>query len=245
MPLLDWLLGPRKVILIVAEGNIYSWGGGNLRRAGGSGYVVALEEHESQIYEGSIGGINKFTTLRNQHIGEMIRESPPVKSLCSHNGTLFHAISDENTHEIRKTFSSELVASRPGRILTLESHNGHLYDAGDYGLFKTLTNQKLSDRPCVHLCSHGGTLYGCNYATIYDALSSDKRNKITMRNTIMVHALCSHDGELFDADQHGSIWHTLNDTKVLDSSAFAHVTKYHVKQVAVTDMLSSTTALLK
>ena len=61
----------------------------------------------------------------------------------------------------------------------------------------------------------------------------------------MVSALCSHQGELFDADQHGSLWHTLSDTKVLDSAAFARVTTYHVNQVNVTDMLSSTTTLLR
>jgi len=244
--MLKFLFGDSDILLIAADGNLYSWNGQRLRKVGGSGYVISVAEHADQIYEGNIsGGINRFTKLRNPYIGQTIRDTPRVSSLCSHNGFLYDATNDDDAkiHEIRETFHGRLIASRQRYIWALESHDNNLYDGGDEGIYESLTNKKISERKCVRLCSHEGILYGSNYGVIYKIFTGDK---VTIRsNTDAICTLCSHNNRLLDADGLGSVWDTLTNVKILDSRLFEKVTTYRTKTVGITAMISTNTRFLK
>jgi len=96
-------------------------------------------------------------------------------------------------------FSIKEIASRDDWVRALCSHNGQLYDAGDYNkIFETLTNKEIASRNnwVGALCSHNGQLYDAgNYKKIFETLT----NKEIASRDDWVWALCSHNGQLYDA----------------------------------------------
>jgi hypothetical protein len=77
------------------------------------------------------------------------------------------------------------------------SHNGQLYDGGDYcKVFETLTNREVASRDgtVTALCSHNGQLYdgGC-YCQGFETLTGRK----VASTDDWVRVLCSHPRKYF------------------------------------------------
>jgi hypothetical protein len=126
-----------------------------------------------------------------------------------------------------------IVASRDDVIRALCSHNGKLYDGGDYsGIFETLTNKKIASRYrwVRALCSHNGKLYDAGYyEKIFETLTN---KKIASRNNWIL-ALCSHNGKLYDGGYYGGIFETLTNKKIASINNYvwalcSHPRKYFV-----------------
>src|SRR3989339_1558 len=90
------------------------------------------------------------------------------------------------------------IASRTNWVRTLCSHNGQLYDGGDYKkIFETVSGKEITSRREVvrTLCSHNGQLYdGGDYEQIYETLT----RKVTSFRYNFINSLCSHNGQLYD-----------------------------------------------
>ena len=131
------------------------------------------------------------------------------------------------------------IASRDSWIRSLCSHNGELYDGGDYlEIYETLSNTKIASRKghIRALCSHNGKLYdGGEYVKIYETLSN---TKIASRKD-WVYALCSHNGKLYDGESYlcdrmcCRIYKTLSNTEIASrkgpiTALCSHPRKYFV-----------------
>src|SRR3989339_900944 len=89
------------------------------------------------------------------------------------------------------------IASRTNWVRTLCSHNGQLYDGGDYKkIFETVSGKEITSRREVvrTLCSHNGKLYdGGNNKQIIETISGKRIAKGDKR----ILSLCSHPREYF------------------------------------------------
>ncbi len=224
MKFLDMLLGkfdrpvnPNKdVLLMVIIGNVYSWDGYKARRAGGSGFTNCIAENKNEIFEGTIGGVCKFTTLDNKYIGETVAEGRSVMAMCSHEGVLFDATPgspDDESDEIYETLADKVVAKRESRIRALASHDGVLYDGGWYGVCETFSGKKVSNEMCEELCSQGGNLYSASSIRVLDVLSG--KEVAQSRNFWPVHGMCQYNYTLVDAVQDKGIRDTMEDEIIL------------------------------
>jgi len=241
----------KDILLMVVVGKIYFWDGRKVRKAGGSGYANSIAEHNGEIFEGSIGGIRKFSSVHDEYIGELIREKDSVLALCSHDGFLYDAIGgspDDVRYEIHETLTDKLVATRENSIRALVSHNGKLYDGGWYGVYETFANTKISDRFCETLCSHDGILYDAGMVLgVYNTFTGELVAERTMP-AHNIHALCSHNGMLLDAAEgrREGIRDTLNDRIVLTYDKFRKARlPYRSPTTAVNDMISIKPEILK
>ena len=101
----------------------------------------------------------------------------------------------------------EFVAQRPKKIRSLCSHDGILYDSGEYnGIFVSMDDShdlhpiRESAKSIYALCSHESKLYYATENETFEFLphqKSDKRVAFSQRHYTT--ALCSHDDVLYDA----------------------------------------------
>ena len=102
-----------------------------------------------------------------------------------------------NLFVIDKDGSVKEVASRDDWIRALCSHNGKLYDGGDYNkVFETLAKKEAASRNdhIWALCSHNGKLYdGGRYNKIFETLAG----KEAASRDDYIWALCSHPRKAF------------------------------------------------
>lgn len=205
----------KDVLLMVVVGNVYSWDGYQVRKAGGSGVTNCIAEHKNEIFEGTIGGVNRFTPEESEYIGEGVAEGRSVMAMCSHNGVLYDATPGspgDERNEIHETLTDKLVATRDNPIRALASHKDKLYDGGWYGVCETFTGKKISDKSCESLCSNGSNLYTLEPARIIDVFSGKEVAAISGMG--MGHGMCLHNYHLVDADYHG-IRDTLKNELIL------------------------------
>ena len=112
----------------------------------------------------------------------------------------------------------EFIANRRLAPNTICSHNGILYDAGEYkSVHSTLEDSEGNNaitsrrRSIRSLCSHNGTLYDAgHYAGTFDTLNgSDK----PVSKTDWIISLCSYKGKLYGSGINNKIHDVLNDPK--------------------------------
>ena len=109
------------------------------------------------------------------------------------------------------------IAERESSVNALCSHDGKLYDAGDYNkIFETLTGRKVAEREdrVYVLYSHNGQLYDSGfYYGIFETLTG---RKVAERESFSISPLCSHDGKLYDEGEGFCIFETLTGRKVAE-----------------------------
>lgn len=224
----------KDVLMMTVIGNVYSWNGHQVRKAGGSGFTNCIAEYKNEIYERTIGGVNKFTPEESEYIGEGIAEGRSVIAMCSHDGILYDATPGsprDERNEVHETLTDELVATRDRPIRALSSHKGKLYDGGWYGICETFTGEKVSEESCESLCSNGNNLYAVIPTGIIDVFSGKEVAQI--RGMGIVHGMCLHNYRLVDAEKHHGIRDTLKDEIILtyDALTIARGKRSPIQQV--------------
>jgi hypothetical protein len=127
-----------------------------------------------------------------------------IEALAIHGGRLFHA---ENHIEMNDSFTygyvvctetRKRVAERPGRIVSLASHGGDLFDAGNYGVFRLRRGKRMAKRyeEVTALAVHNGALIDAgDSGNIYRT----ETNEVIAERPGLVLALGVHEGDLFDS----------------------------------------------
>lgn len=110
----------------------------------------------------------------------------------------------------------ERIATRPEKVYALEVHKNIVYDAGHYGIYKTLEKNPFIGKPARALCSHKGNLYcaGFSYPNshIYEASTW---NMVTERNSLS-YALCSFENRLLDGGSYCFVADSFSDKITLN-----------------------------
>jgi hypothetical protein len=148
------------------------------------------------------------------------RSNPAWGSLCLHEDKLYYSGEDGGADGIYETLTGKKIAERDNMICTLFSHNGTLYDAGDYGgIYETLTGENIAERDDLiwSLVSHKGVLYdardyGESEGAIYETLTG---KRIAERKGSWVWSLVSHEGTMYDAGD-GGIFETLTGKRIAE-----------------------------
>jgi len=122
----------------------------------------------------------------NSNLQKNIPLNLEEKVLVYSTGKNIYVLDNKTTHRI---------SSRSDDVYSLCSHDGILYDGGNYNsIFETLSNKKIASRESniSSLCSHNGALYdgGLNYGVFETFLNK----KINSRGSP---SLCSHNNILY------------------------------------------------
>ncbi|MFH1053582.1 MAG: hypothetical protein V1740_04175 [Candidatus Woesearchaeota archaeon] len=194
----DFLFRKRRDIelLMGIAGHVYGWDGVKLRKVGGSGNVYGIAFINGTVYEAGIGGIARFALKKSSYQPEVLGKREVADLVCLHHGEVYGAdngkpTQDAPNHEVFWTLNDSVIARRDSKILALCSHQGKLYDGGEYGLFDTLSNEKISGEPCEALCSHKGHLFKLYAGSVYDFRVGEEK----FFESLLI-SLCSHNGVL-------------------------------------------------
>ncbi len=248
MGLLNNMFGTTQqedILLMVYLGKVFSWNGQKVREIGGGGCAHTVREHENELYEGGIAGVNKLVSNRDTSKIIWIRDRENLSSLCSHYKILYDASNGppfEGNYEIHETLSNKLISTRENQIKALVSHNNKLYDGGLYGIYETLADIKISDRPCETLCSFNGILYNGGENGVFNTLSEEK----IASTKYPICSLCSYNSKLIDAGLHSFVRDTLSGKPVLYYNKFRSALRSTVSTpVTLCDMTAVKPEVLK
>src|SRR3989339_243777 len=106
------------------------------------------------------------------------------------------------------------IASRTNWVRTLCSHNGQLYDGGDYKkIFETVSGKEIfsSSDAIDQLCSHEDKLY--YIANSLEIVEMNSQKSIGPRDS-WINALCSHNGKLYEGGNNNQIIETISGKRI-------------------------------
>ena len=152
-------------------------------------------------------------TIMNNDLNKILQKNIcsdlEKKVLVYSSGSNIYVLDDKTAHRI---------SCRSKDVYSLCSHNGVLYDGGDYNsIFETLQNKKIALRNSFisSLCSHDGVLYdgGLQYG-VFETFS----NKNIFSNGSA--SLCSHEDILYGSTNciKNEIYDVLNGEKIISKN---------------------------
>ena len=119
--------GTHEVLMLI-EGEIFSWDGRKVTQVGGSGLGHCLCIHNGDLIEGGPGAVINYGNDKMYNNDE----DGPVDAVCSHMGTLYEAyfrfkglqFTTGIASVVRESLTNVVVAQRQRRIMSLCSHWG-------------------------------------------------------------------------------------------------------------------------